>query len=160
MSLELKEVDSHNIWEIIQLSVSDEQKGFVATNTVSILEAYTTITAGGIALPFGIYDDKTPVGFLMIGYGCEDWEDAPAIAHGTYSIWRFMIDKRYQNKGYGKKAMEATLSYIKTFPCGESKYCWLSYNPENWVAKKLYQECGFEENGEWDGNEQIAVLKL
>ena len=29
--------------------------------------------------------------------------------------------KRYQGKGYGRKAMELALDYIRTFPCG-SRY--------------------------------------
>jgi len=37
--MELRNVDSKNLWEIIALTVSDEQKNFVATNTNSILEA-------------------------------------------------------------------------------------------------------------------------
>ena len=40
--MELRKVDSENIWKIVKLSVFDEQKGFVATNTESILEAYVT----------------------------------------------------------------------------------------------------------------------
>ena len=32
--------------------------------------------------------------------------------------------------------------------------------PENEVAKKLYRSFGFEENGEMDGDEIVAVLKL
>lgn len=68
------------------------------------IEAYTAITGNGYAFPFGIYDDDTPVGFLMVGYDTDDyWEDAPAIANGNYNLWRLMIDKRYQGKGYGRK---------------------------------------------------------
>lgn len=54
--MELRKVDGKNIWEIVRLSVAKEQSDFVATNTESLLEAYTTITSGGVALPFGIYD--------------------------------------------------------------------------------------------------------
>lgn len=32
-----------------------------------------------------------------------------------------MIDKRYQRKGYGRKAMQLALDYIHTFPCGKVK---------------------------------------
>ena len=59
-----------------------------------------------------------------------------------------------------KKALELTLDFIKTFTSGKSEYCYLSYEPENIVAKKLYQEFGFVENGEMDEEEVIAVLKL
>ena len=71
-----------------------------------------------------------------------------------------MIDKRYQKKGYGREAIKLSLDFIKTFPCGKAEYCWLSYEPENQVAKKLYESFGFEETGDMDGEEIIAKLKL
>ncbi len=42
--------------------------------------------------------------------------------------------KDFQNKGYGKQAVEKALAYIRTFPCGKAKYCWLSYERENAAA--------------------------
>ena len=71
-----------------------------------------------------------------------------------------MIDKNYQGQGFGKKAMEAILAYIKEWPCGEAEYCWLSYEPENLLAKHLYQSFGFCENGEKCGEEVVSVCKL
>ena len=38
--------------------------------------------------------------------------------------------------------------------------CSLSYEPENAVARELYRSLGFIENGEMDGDEIVAVLKL
>lgn len=96
----------------------------------------------------------------MIGYGTIGDEDEPCIADGNYCIWRFMIDRNYQGKGLGKKTMEAVLDYIMTFPCKEADYCWLSYEPENKAAASLYHHFGFEETGEMDGDEIIAVKKL
>lgn len=158
--IQLRKVDIQNVWNILALSVSDNQKSFVATNTESIVEAYCAITGGGVALPFGIYEEDTLVGFTMISYGCDDWEDAPAIARDNYAIWRLMIDQRFQGKGYGKAAMAAILDFIRTFPRGKAEYCMLSYEPENTVAKALYHSFGFRENGEMDGDEIVAVLKL
>lgn len=158
--VQLRKIDSQNIGKIVALEVREDQRTFVATNTQSILEAYCAITNGGVALPFGIYDGETPVGFLMIGYGCDDWENAPAIARENYSVWRLMIDWRFQGKGYGKAAMAAALDYIRTFPRGKAEFCFLSYEPENVAAKGLYHSFGFRENGEMDGEEVVAVLKL
>jgi diamine N-acetyltransferase len=80
----------------------------------------------------------------------------------SYLIWRFMIDKKYQGKGYGREALKLALDYIRTFPVGEAKYCWLSYEPENETARNLYRSCGFEEVKEmpkgWD--EIPAVMEL
>ena len=157
--MELRAVDRTNIWKLVKLSVSDEQRDFIATNTESILEAYTTITSGGVALPFGIFDGEQPVGFVMLGYGRLD-DDDPSVADGNYCLWRFMIDSLYQGRGLGKAAMEKTLEFIRTYPCGKACCCWLSYEPENIAAKSLYSKFGFRENGEMDGDEIVAVLKL
>ena len=156
-----EKVTGKNVWSILKLSVSQEQESFVAPNDVSIIEAYTAITGNGYAFPFGIYEDDIPVGFLMVGFDADDyWEDAPSIARGNYNLWRLMIDKNYQKKGYGKEAVRLVLEFIKTFPCGKADFCWLSYEPENEVAKRLYHSFGFAETGEMDGDEIIAVLKL
>ena len=158
--ISLKKVDSRNVWELLRLSVSENQKEFVATNTESIVEAYTTVAAGGIALPFGIYDGDIPVGFLMIGYGEIPGEENPPIARGNYSLWRFMTDEKYQHRGVGREALRLAIEYIRTFPCGPAGYCFLSYEPENTAAARLYHSFGFAENGEYDGDEIIAVMEL
>ena len=139
-SIRLEKVNAKNVWELLELTVSEEQKSFVARNDVSIIEAYTTVTANGHAFPFGIYDEEKPVGFLMIGFGVDDyWDDAPEIAGGNYFLWRLMIDKAYQKKGYGRKAVRMAIDFVRTLPCGPADYLWTSYEPENEVACRLYR---------------------
>lgn len=159
--LRLEKITGKNVWDILKLCVSEKQKNFVASNDISIIEAYTAITGNGYAFPFGIYEDDTPVGFLMIGFDTDDyWDDAPLIAKGNYNLWRLMIDNHYQNRGYGKEAVRLALEFVQTFPCGKAEYCWLSYEPENRNASQLYRLFGFVETGEMDGDELIAILKL
>ena len=159
--LRLEQVNGRNVWDILKLTVKEDQKSFVADNAISIIEAYTASTANGCAFPFGIYENETPVGFLMIGFDVDDdWDDAPAIAKGNYNLWRLMIDKACQGRGFGKEAVQLALDFIKTFPCGKAEYCWLSYEPENEAARQLYRSFGFSETGEADGEELIAVLRL
>ena len=156
----LEKVTSKNVWKLLKLRVAPEQEDFVASNTQSIVEAYTTVAAGGVALPFGVYADGEPVGFVMLGYGTLPDEENPAVAAGNYTVWRLMIDETQQGKGYGKAALQLALDYIRTLPCGPAELCWLSYEPENTGAAALYHSFGFTENGEYDGDEVIAVLKL
>jgi diamine N-acetyltransferase len=121
-------------------------------------------------MPFAICKNNKPIGFLMIGYGMdeEDLEGEDPLfiemVKKSYCLWRFMIDKRYQNKGYGRKAMQLALDYIRTFPCGKADLCRLSFEPENVVAKKLYESFGFIEQPQWyngkEGEEIPALLKL
>lgn len=157
----LEKVNTQNVWKLLKLEVTETQRDFVATNTESIVEAYLTLDSGGKVFPFGIFEDDTPVGFVMIGYGTDpSWADPPAIAEGNYNLWRFMVDRRYQNRGIGRAALALALDYIRTKPCGDAEYCYLSYEPENEVAKRLYASFGFTETGELDGDELIAVIKL
>lgn len=157
----LEKISYDNVWKILKLSVAEGQENYVATNTESIVEAYLAVTNNDVALPFAIFDDDTPIGFLMIGYGDGgDWETAPKIAKDNYAIWRFMIDKNYQHRGYGRQALQLAIDYVKTFPCGKAEYVYLSYEPENENARELYRSFGFEENGEKDGEEIVAVKKL
>ena len=162
--IRLVEVGIHNFDALIDLEPDKSQYEFVADNSYSLAEAYANITDGRYAQPFGIYNGETPVGFLMIGFNIADEEDDPEkfpLLVNNYLIWRFMIDKNHQNKGYGKKAMELALEFIRSFPCGKADYCWLSYNPENEIARKLYASFGFEEKEMPEGWDEVpAVLKL
>ena len=159
--LELKKINRKNVADILNLEVFDNQKSFVATNNSSIIEAYIAITENNHVFTFGIYNDDTPVGFLMIGFDVNsDDEGAPKITKGNYNIWRIMIDKKFQGKGFGKKAMNLALEFINTFPCGTAKYCWLSYESDNDRARQLYKSVGFVETDEKDGEEIVAVLEL
>lgn len=159
--LRLEKVNGKNVWDILKLGVKEEQMNLVADNSRSIIEAYVAIAGGGYAFPFGIYDSDVLVGFLMVGYGVDDdWEDAPGIAKDNYSLWRLMIDRGFQSKGYGTEAVKLALDFIRSKPCGEARYCWLSYAPDNTVAKNLYCSLGFEETGDIDGGELIAALEL
>lgn len=154
-------ITGKNVWDVLSLRVSEQQKAFVPGNDISMIEAYIAIAGNGHAFPFGIYAGDTPAGFLMVGFDTdEDWDDAPPIAKGNYSLWRLMIDVTQQGRGYGKEAVRLALEFIKTFPCGKAEYCWLSYAPENTAAARLYRSFGFVETGELDGGEVIAVLRL
>ena len=159
--LELKKINRKNVADILNLEVFDNQKSFVATNNSSIIEAYIAITENNHVFTFGIYNDDTPVGFLMIGFDVNsDDEGAPRIAKGNYNIWRLMIDKKFQGKGFGKKTMNLALEFVNTFPCGRAKYCWLSYETDNDVARQLYKSVGCVETEEKDEEEIVAILKL
>lgn len=158
--MELRKIDLDNVWKIVNLKVAKDQENFVASNANSIIEAFAIREAGFVALPFGVYEGDEAVGFIMIGYGSVDEEGEPDIADGNYCIWRLMIDERFQGNHFGRKAIEKALENIRTWPCGSAEYCWLSYEPDNIVAKSLYGQMGFVENGQFSEDEIVAVLPL
>lgn len=158
--LHLVKVNTQNFWELMELRVAKEQENFVASNAISLAQAYDCHADGKFAQCFGIYDGETPVGFAMIGHDSEDYEDIPEVYSRSYCLWRYMIDQRYQKRGYGRDGLILLLDYVLTSPDGEESLWSTSYEPENDVAAKLYASFGFKPNGETDGDEIVAVREL
>jgi len=144
----LRKINKDNYSECLKLEVSAEQKNFVASNVFSLAQAWVFYET---AYPLAIYAENRMVGFAL--YGPEESEN------GMYmNIDRFMIDRQFQRKGYGKQAFAKLIEIIRNdFPYKE---IYLSYDPSNIVAEKLYQSFGFTKTGEFSGDECIAVLKL
>ena len=135
----LQEVTKETFRTIAGLSVAEDQDGFVASNAFSMAEASFEEQAWYRA----IYAGETPVGFAML------FEDH---AKAEYGLWRFMIDKKHQGKGYGRAALELIIDRIKGHPNATKME--LSVVPENKGAIKLYTSMGFVDTGrvEWDEN--------
>ena len=144
--IKLTEINDENFHTCLDLKVKPEQKDFVAENVYSLAQAWLYQS---FARPFLLCNDDTAVGFVMIDYSEDD---------GECGIWRFMIDEKYQNMGYGKEAMRVILAYIKENPAFKSIF--LSYEPENHIADKLYRSFGFLPTGEIDDGEIVMELKL
>ncbi|WP_425448924.1 GNAT family N-acetyltransferase [Dethiothermospora halolimnae] len=145
MNIILKEVNSDNFDECIELEVSEKQKGFVASNLYSI--AQSKVLPG--CKPLCIYDGEKMVGFAMYEIDTED---------DDISICRLMIDKKYQNKGYGRAAMIKLLKLIKENY--KYKEVYISTEPENHIAQGLYESLGFKKNGQVLEGEVVSVLKF
>ena len=155
--IKLEPVNDNNRDAVLALSVREDQP-FVASNKTSLRQAdEANAEQPGVARPFAIYADEKLVGFCMFVFNPEEEDE-----DDRYWLWRFMIDKNYQRKGYGRAAMQQALELVRSFPCGESKYCWISYEPENEAARKLYASFGFVEDPEHyvEGEEMPAVMKL
>ncbi|WP_026907266.1 GNAT family N-acetyltransferase [Paucisalibacillus globulus] len=151
MQLEFKKIDKNNYEACVELTVHKEQEDFVAPNWWSLLEdKYEE----GERYPLGIYDGETIIGFLMYTF-------YPADADYPLDSWwleRFMIDKAYQNKGYGKAALKKFLDYFQT-SYGNIDLR-LATEPENDVAIKLYENVGFAKTGEVAADEIVFHIKL
>ena len=87
--IKLKEIKADNLEDVLKLKVSKNQENFVSTTAYSLAQAYVY---RGNAYPFAIYADDTLVGFIMFGF----YE-----LRNQYTLWKFLIDEKYQNKGYG-----------------------------------------------------------
>ena len=145
MDVTLREITKDTFGEVCRLDVAPEQKGFVATNAVSMAQANFHEDAWFRA----IYADDTIVGFVMLS-------DVPEKAE--YFLWRFMIDRKYQGKGYGRRAIEALKAHVRTRPNAEHLY--VSYKKGEGGPEGFYARCGFEPTGEMEEGEHLARVKL
>jgi diamine N-acetyltransferase len=154
MSLSIHPVTKDNWRELIKLKVREDQRDFVASNLYSIAESRFEEDAeqgSWVWHPFGIYDEKIPVGFFMYGLNF----DLPKM---QAFVVRLMVDEKYQGKGYGKFGVE---KMIEIFRAEERvKVVGISYEPANDPARKLYARYGFDETGELFEGEVLALLKL
>ena len=174
MNIHLEKISWENYLKVLKLKVDKEQRDFVARNDYSLIHAFLETSMGIPVYSFAIMNGKTVVGFIQLmydkdwtGYEREDWisSDEYKQYEGTpyYYIWRFMIDKKYQRRGYGRESFKQTLDFIKTFPAGKAEYVLLSYEPSNEVGKKLYESFGFKEVFKeylHDDDEVTSMLKL
>ncbi|MDR0294335.1 MAG: GNAT family N-acetyltransferase [Oscillospiraceae bacterium] len=138
----LEKITLENRREMFNLEVGEEQRRFVASNLSSVASCYVLAVNGGHPMPFCVYAGGRMVGFVMIVYGVTGYE-TPPVAEGNYCVLRLMIDQKYQRRGYGREAMRKVLDYIRTFPAGPARYCWIGYAPGNEAAQRLYESLGF-----------------
>ncbi|MEZ0481347.1 GNAT family N-acetyltransferase [Planococcus sp. SSTMD024] len=130
--IHFKEVDRHNFADVIGLKVAEHQKSFVAPNVYSLAQA----KAYPECVCSAVYHDDELVGFTMY---CLDQDDQ------EYWIYRLMIDEKHQSKGYGKLVMKRLIAELQQDR--EHHMIYLSFEPANKGAKKLYEQLGFMADG-------------
>ncbi|MBE5959684.1 MAG: GNAT family N-acetyltransferase [Lachnospiraceae bacterium] len=161
--INLREVNHSNWMSCIELDVHDFQRPFVNPNIFSLAEAYAHSDINPAeaekyyrCIPKAIYNDDELIGFTLITYEKEcDYDDTPA-----YEIYRLMIDKKYQQQGYGKEAVRQIIDYIKSFPYGEVENIYACWHPENMASQKLCLSLGFEIVGKDDDGAIIGRLAI
>ena len=158
--VELRKVTFEMYDEFVKLSVHEHQENFVASAPKSLAQAYlwTTNEVGSIVV-YGIFADNVLVGFVKYCF----YPDEELFEPNCYHIWRLLIDKAHQGKGYGRQTIEKVIAEIKTRPFGEVDSIYVSYEPENAASKALFASFGFVETDKKfsdDNDEIIARLKI
>ena len=152
MNIRLEPVTDSNREAVLALTVREDQP-FVAPNDVSLRQAdETNEKYPGVARPFAICADDKLVGFAMFSFApeAEDPDD-------RYWLWRFMIDRDEQGKGYGQAALQAIIRYFRD---NGADRLYLSTEPENARGLHLYHKAGFRETGIISDDEAVLMRML
>jgi len=131
--VELRPITKENIDEVLSLDILDDQRAYVSSVAHSLAQAFVYHET---AFPFAVYADDAAIGFVMMGY-YEPREQ--------YTLWKFLIDKRYQGNGYGREALKLGIEFVTEKFGAKEIYTGVSIG--NVRAKNLYLSFGFKETG-------------
>ncbi len=151
--LTLKLVTSDNVRAIIRLSdtLTASQARCVATNAISLAQAHVAETAWIRA----IYLGHEPIGFVMLDL---DDDDVPAADRPAVGLWRFMIGRPWQRRGYGKQVLEHIVAHFADRGIRTMYTSCVMEEPEGPYG--FYMKLGFVDTGEMEDEEEILRLTL
>lgn len=138
--IQLKKLSPKNLKSCLDLydTLDSVQKKQVAPNAVSLAQAYVH---SDVAWPRVIVENDRVVGFIMLEL---DAKDIPEYNRPGHYIWRMMIGKQYQNKGYGTQ----TLDLIKNKCQKEGlKSLYVSCSMGHDMPYQFYVNNGFMDTG-------------
>ncbi len=133
--IRLVEINEENWEEAVRLSVAEDQKGYLDTSAGILARgyAYRAVRARVI----GISDGEKLVGLALV----KDMDEEPA----CYDLQQFMIDRRYQGRGFGTGALRLILAGLaeeRKYPCAE-----VCVNKNDAAALRVYEKAGFTDTG-------------
>lgn len=131
----LIDVNEENWIDIARLKVNEAQQKYLDRPIGIIARGYVYRNCN--ARVFGIADDSKIIGVALV----RDFTEEPF----NYDLQQFMIDQRFQNKGYGTEALRLILDFLKQ----EGKYAGVEVcvNREDAVALHVYEKAGFVDSG-------------
>ena len=149
MDLKLVPVTKDNWRETVFLTTAEDRKicldeQWIAANAFSLLQCqYDPDWDCRLMM-----DGETAVGFLFYGY----WREKD-----HYLLCRYMIDVKYQGRGYGTAFLPMAVEQIRgQYGC---KDVYVTVDDVNARAVRLYEKAGFERTEELDEEERVYVLK-
>jgi RimJ/RimL family protein N-acetyltransferase len=125
------------------------QQPFVATVEESFVDALFPGTRYGVPLVpeyRGIEADGVPAGFIM-------WSEATPDPY----LWRFLVDRRHQGRGIGRRAFGLWAQLMRDHEHTEAETSWVQApgGPE-----AFHLSCGWVPTGAYEDGEALARLRL
>jgi diamine N-acetyltransferase len=153
-TITLRAVTQENWRAAFHLAVRPEQVRFgpdyAPIAAIGLAKAYVRLGEVTWA-PYVIYTGTEMAGFIELAYSPGSSDD--------YWIFHFLIDQRFQQRGYGTAALERMIELVKR----EHPQCQalqLVVHPENVGAQRLYIRAGFLPTGAERWGEPVYQLAL
>ncbi len=133
--IELKEINEENWTAVRDLSVAPEQQAYLDSPLGILARGY--VYRSQRARVLAVTAEGTVVGVALV----KDLDEEPA----CYDLQQFMIDRRYQGRGYGTRALGLLLARLereRKYPCVE-----VCVKKEDAAALRVYEKAGFVDTG-------------
>lgn len=131
----LAEVTEDNWMDIASLSVKEHQQEYLAPAIGILARGYVYRSCN--ARVFAIEADETIVGVALV----REFTDEPL----GYDLQQFMIDQRYQGRGYGAAALRLILDELRKE--GHYDHVEVCVKKKDAEAIRLYEKTGFVDSG-------------
>ncbi|MGU7920326.1 GNAT family N-acetyltransferase [Streptococcus suis] len=132
--IRLELVNKDNFEAVLQVQLAPEDQRRVASVEYSLAQAWLYREDGHL-LPYAVKSGQKVVGFVLLSIQ----EDK------SYYVWRLLIDKKYQNRGYGKEVIRQILVLAK-----EDTLCQkvtMNYVIGNHKMRYILEKLGFQSVG-------------
>lgn len=142
---------------VLALRVEPSQEAFVASVEQSFQDAIDD--ARGCPRMWSVCAGDRVVGFVMISDGIPAKRlvsDDDLL--GPYFLWRLLIDRHEQGKGYGTAALDALLAYLAGRP--DADVLWVSAGQGPGTPQTFYERYGFVATGDFMADEAVLRLDL
>jgi len=149
MPIQLREVTRETVTAVCKLDAGDDHRQ-VAPNSVSIAQAHFQ----GEAWFRAAYSDEQLVGFVML----YDPTLVEQPDEADFFLWRLMIDKAHQGRGYGRAVVEALVEHVRTRP--GARRLLVSHVKGAERLPGFYQSLGFVYTGDEDDGELVMERRL
>lgn len=133
--MKLIPVTEDNWMDIASLAVKEHQRNFVAP-AIGILARGYVYRDCNVKI-YAFEEEGVIVGAALI----RDFTDEPL----GYDLQQFMVDQRYQNKGYGSRALQLILDKLRKE--GRYDHVELCVKKADAEAIHLYEKFGFIDSG-------------
>lgn len=133
--IRLSEITEENWLEAAALSVKEQQKAYLAPAIGILARGYVYRNCSGRV--YAIENDGVAVGLALV----REFTDEPL----GYDLQQFMIDRRYQGKGYGAEALSLILDALRKE--GHYDHVEVCVKKENTAALRLFERHGFVDSG-------------